>query len=73
MSILHLIHVREHILVLSAIMISWNTELSNLSSKLKPINDQVKVIEVDVGPHIHCADAVESVEIKDSLVCNYKP
>ena len=55
MSILHLIHVREHILVLSAIMISWNTELSNLSSKLKSrkenekkINDQVKAIEVNV-------------------------
>ena len=35
--------------------------------------NQVKAIRVNVGPHIHCADAVESVEIKDSLVCNFKP
>ena len=74
MSILHLIHVREHILVLSAIMISWNTELSNLSSKLKPrkenekkINDQVKAIEVNVGPHIHCADAWSLLRSKTVL------
>ena len=32
----------------------------------------MKAIELNVGPQIHCADAVKSVEIKDSIVHTYK-
>ena len=30
--------------------------------------NQMKAIELNVGPQIHCADAAKSVGIKDSIV-----